>query len=126
MWARVIEVALGCWLAISPFIFRHAAEERTLWFNDFLSGTAVIIFALFSFWRPLQFAHLANGVVGLWLIAFGFWAVPYPTPPALQNDIVAGLLLLIFAIVPNQASLPTRSWREFTKGRGDNVRSPES
>ncbi len=126
MWARIIEVALGCWLAMSAFIFRHAAEERALWFNDLLSATAVIILALLSFWRPLQFAHLANGVVGLWLIVFGFWAIPYPTPPALQNDIVVGLLLVMFAIVPNKASLPSRPWREFTAGRGDQVPSPES
>jgi len=120
MWARVIEVAIGCWLAVSPFIFRHAAEERDLWFNNLLSASAVIAFALLSFWPPLQLAHLANAVVGLWLITFGFFAVPYPTPPALQNDIVVGLLLLMFAIVPNESSLPPRPWREFTAERGDN------
>src|SRR5687768_3023767 len=49
MWARVIEVMFGCWLAMSPFIFRHSTEERVLWVNDLSSATIVIVLALASF-----------------------------------------------------------------------------
>jgi hypothetical protein len=120
MWARIIEVMLGCWLAMSPFIFRHAGEDKFLWFNDLFSAIAIIAFALVSFWPPLQFAHVANLLVALWLIAFGFWASPYPTPPALQNDIMVGLMLLMFAIIPNEATRPPIPWREFfARGRND-------
>jgi hypothetical protein len=113
MWARVTEVMLGCWLAMSPFIFRHGPEDRVLWVNDLLSATVVIALALVSFWSPLRLAHLVSFVIGLWLIAFGLWASPYPAPPALQNDIVLGILLMMFSILPNQASLPPRPWRKF-------------
>ena len=113
MWARVIEMMLGCWLAMSPFIFRHAGDDRVLWFNDLFSALAIMVLALVSFWPPLRFAHVANLVIALWLIAFGFWASPYPAPPALQNDIVVGLLLLMFAIIPNEATRPPRPWRDF-------------
>lgn len=126
MWARVIEVMLGCWLAVSPFIFRHPAGDQVLWLNDLFSATAVIVLALVSFWPPLRFAHVANLAIALWLIAFGFWAFPYPAPPALQNDIVVGLLLLMFAIVPNEATLPPRPWRDFMASRRNNVSLPES
>ncbi len=113
MWARIVEVMLGCWLAVSPFIFRHSPEDRVLWFNDLLSATVVVLLALLSFWSPLRFAHVANLAVALWLIAFGFWAFPYPTPPALQNNVVIGLLLLMFAVIPNEANRPPRPWRDF-------------
>jgi hypothetical protein len=126
MWARVIEVMLGCWLAISPFIFRHSAGDKVLWFNDFISATAVIVLSVVSFWPPLRFAHIGNFAIALWLIAFGFWASPYPTPPALQNDIVVGLLLLMFAIVPNEAAQPPRPWRDFLASKRNNVSLPES
>jgi hypothetical protein len=126
MWARVIEVMLGCWLAMSPFIFRHGAEDRVLWFNDLFSAIIVIVLALVSFWPPLRFAHVANLTIALWLIAFGFWASSYPAPPALQNNIVVGLLLLMFAIVPNEATRPPRPWRDFLAKRRDNVSLPES
>jgi hypothetical protein len=116
MWARVIEVMLGCWLALSPFIFRHGPEDRVFWLNDLFSALVVIVVALVSFWGPLRFAHVANLAVALWLIAFGFWA-PYPTQPALQNDIVIGLLLLMFAIIPNHANKPPHPWRELLTNR---------
>jgi len=121
MWARVIEVMLGCWLALSPFIFRHAAEDRMLWFNDLSSATIVILLALISFWPPLRYAHLGSFLVALWLIAFGFLASSYPAPPALQNDIGVGLLLLMFAIIPNEATQPPRPWRDFLTKRQNNL-----
>lgn len=122
MWARIVEVMLGCWLAVSPFIFRHNPADRTMWLNDLLSALAVVVFALVSFWRPLRLAHVANVAVALWLIAFGFWA-PYPPALALQNDIVIGLLLLMFAIVPNHANQPPRPWRRFLTKNGGVVAS---
>jgi hypothetical protein len=113
MWARVVEVMLGCWLAISPFIFRHSVDERWLWVNDLGSAFAVVMFSLLSFWRPLRHAHWGIAVVGLWLMGFGYFASPHPLPAALQNDLLVGLLLVMFAIIPNEASLPPRRWREF-------------
>jgi hypothetical protein len=113
MWARVIEIMLACWLAVSPFIFRHAASERRLWWTDLGCALAVSILSLLSFWPPLRHANLAIISVGLWLIGFGLLAAPYPTPPALQNDILVGLLLLMLAIVPNEANLPPRAWIRF-------------
>jgi hypothetical protein len=110
MWARVIEVMLGLWLAISPFIFRHAAEDGELWINDLACAFAIVALALLSFWQPLRYAHLAIGVVALWLIVFGYIG-GYPAPPASQNHILLGLLLVTFAIIPNEANLPPRSWR---------------
>lgn len=113
MWARVVEVMLGCWLAISPFIFNHPVEKSVWWMNDLCSGFAVITLALLSFWNPIRYAHLALVLVALWLIGLGYLAAPYPTPPALQNDLMVGLLLLMFAIIPNEASLPPKKWRDF-------------
>lgn len=126
MWARVVEVMLGCWLAVSPFVFRLSSEDRVLWFNDLFSALGVIVLALVSFWPPTQFAHVANFAIGLWLIAFGFFASSYPTPPALQNDIIVGLLLLMFAIIPNHASRPPQPWHDFFARGSNNLSLPES
>jgi len=52
MWARVVEFMLGCWLAISPFIFQHPADDLTLWVTDWMAASFVILFALLSYWRP--------------------------------------------------------------------------
>jgi hypothetical protein len=111
MWARVVEVMLGGWLALSPFIFAHAADQPMLWWNDLVSAVVIIILAVCSFWRPLRHAHLGILGVGVWLIGYGYLA-PLPPPPASQNHVVLGVLLLMFAIIPNDASRPPASWRD--------------
>lgn len=105
MWSRVIEFSLACWLAISPFVFQHA-DNLLLWGVDFGSAALVVCLALSSFWRPLRRAHLLILVVAVFLICFGRIAGNDNMLPAYQNQIVIGLLLLMFAIVPNHASDP--------------------
>jgi hypothetical protein len=117
MWARVIEVMLACWLAISPFIFRHSPGETFLKLTDPLCAVAIAVFSLLSYRPSLEKLHLLNLVVAGWLIGAGFFAAASPPPPALQNEVVVGLLLLMFAILPSHASLPPRSWREFYGSR---------
>ena len=111
MWARVVEIMLGCWLAMSPFIFRHAAEATMFWANDLTCALIVVTLATLSFWEPARKSHLGILVIALWLVGYGYFGAPYPTPGALQNDILVGLLLLMLAIIPSEASLPPRAWR---------------
>jgi hypothetical protein len=112
MWSRVVEVMLGVWLLLSPFIFRHPTGEVAWWANDFACAALAITFGCLSFWEPTRRAHLATAALALWLIGFGYFSEPHPSPPAMQNDVFLGLLLLMFAIIPNDASLPPEGWRE--------------
>lgn len=113
MWARVVEIMLGCWLVISPFIFRHPADQNALWTNDLASGFAIIVIAFISFWNPLRHAHWLIAGFAIWLIGFGRFAGGDPNLPALQNDMVVGILLLMFAIIPNETNRPPQAWRDY-------------
>jgi hypothetical protein len=124
MWARTTEVMLGAWLAASPFIFRHSPEEPLLWWNDLGSALLVVTLSLLSFWSRMRRAHLLNILVALWLVGFAYFGFGSPPPPAAQNDLVVGLLLLMLAIIPSQATLPPRGWRERMPER--NSRHPGS
>ncbi|MEX0820138.1 MAG: SPW repeat protein [Pirellulaceae bacterium] len=111
MWSRVVEIMLGCWLAVSPFIFGHAADAPMLWWMDWICALAVISFGMLSYWQPLRHIHVATALVALVMIGYGRFASPGDdVTPALQNHILVGLLLLMFAIVPNHASRPPRWW----------------
>ena len=112
MWSRVVEVMLGLWLILSPFIFRHPFDHTWWWVNDLSCGLLTIVLALFSFWPPCRQAHLAIILVALWLIGFGYFSAPWPAPAALQNAIFLGLILGMMAIIPNHASRPPASWEE--------------
>ena len=110
MWARVVECMLGCWLAASPYVFRHA-DNLLLSAADFIAASSIIALALLSYWPPMRYAHLGIAPIALLMILFGRFAGAEPLP-GLENHVVVGLLLLMFAIVPNHASQPPKSWRE--------------
>lgn len=118
MWARVVEVMLGFWLIISPFLFGHYPSDRPLWMNDLICGSAVVLLAFLSFWslpfcRFLRYAHVLILGIAFWLIGFGYFGGGYPASAGYQNDIFLGLTLLLLAIIPNEASQPPPSWRRY-------------
>ena len=69
MFGRIVEVMLGCWLVLSPFVFRHPDARVEWWANDLACGTAAIVLAFLSYWRPLRYAHVVTLLVGAWLAA---------------------------------------------------------
>lgn len=117
MWARIVEVMLGCWLVLSPFIFRHPGDATFLWATDFASGTAVIVIGLLACWPKAERWRLLQLVVAAYLIAVGFVAAPPPPPAPYQNYLVIGLLLIIVGVIPTRGTLPPRSWQAFYEAR---------
>lgn len=109
MWGRVVEIMFAVWLGLSPFIFGVQSDPVILWV-DLSVAFAICCFSGLAYWPPLRYAHLMNLAIALGLILWGrFYVVP-PTPPH-ENHIALGLLLMLVAIVPNEASLPPQVWR---------------
>jgi hypothetical protein len=67
-----------------------------------------------AFWEPARHARFGTLAVSFWLLASAYLAAGHPAAPALQNELLTGLLLAMFAIIPNDAARPPCSWREFT------------
>ncbi|MCG6158153.1 SPW repeat domain-containing protein [Rubinisphaera margarita] len=118
MWARIIEFMLGWWMIASPFIFRHPFDQSAWWWNDLLCGLALIVIPMLCYWPPLRRAHLLLIGLAVWMMGFGYFSagsIDPPeviSPPALQNNLIIGFLLLMFAVIPSQASTPSRAWDE--------------
>lgn len=112
MWARVVEIMFGFWLIVSRFVFRHDAAEGSFLTNDLLCGFAVMILGFASFWQKTWWAHFLILLVALWLIIYGY-SMGYPSPPTAQNQIVTGLLLAVFAIIPNDIDEVPDAWKKF-------------
>lgn len=121
MWSRVVEVMLGCWLLMSPFIFGHSPAQAPLWANDLACGSVVIVLGLLSYWRPTRHAHLLTLGVALWLIAFAYRMGFGTALPASQNHLILGCLLLMFAVIPNHAAQPSDGWDEATPESGNST-----
>lgn len=117
MWPRMAELAIAAWLAASPLVLapgQHAAAGDMPWLSDAVCAALIAMCALLSFTRPLAWLHLGELAVVAWLLGYGFLASPEPLP-ALQNDILVAMVLPMFAIIPNRATLPPHSWREFNR-----------
>jgi len=117
MWSRGVELMFGCWLAVSPFIFAHSSEDTWLWVNDLSVAAIVCTLSLMSFARQMRHAHYGTLLIGVWLVGFGFFGAEPPPPAAYQNHVLIGMLLLMFAILPNDADRPPEAWRAFYQKR---------
>ncbi len=114
MWARVVEIMLAVWLALSPFVFHFSPDATLLWVNDFSCAALIALLGFLSLAKPLRHVHLLSLAVGTWLIAFAYSA-GLPPPAWAQNDIIVGLLVVMFAIIPSDATEPPPSWREIER-----------
>jgi hypothetical protein len=113
MWARIAEILLACWLAISPFILHDTSEGAISWAHPIICAFLIALFALLSFWNPLKKIHLLSLGIAFWLWGLGYSTFPLIASPSLENSVAVGFLLFMLAIVPSQAFLPTFSWQEF-------------
>ena len=94
--ANVVNVALGIWTIISPFVLGFARLNAWKW-NNIAAGIAVTLVALGRGPGPSG-AGVLNVLLGLWIIisAFAFVA-DYPTP--FWNNVSSGALILVSALV---------------------------
>lgn len=110
MWARVCEFMIGCWMLVSPFIFHHGADARLYWITDLACSVLITFLAAISCWKSMRHAHLAIILVAAALVVIGRFGSSdsIHVPPAGQNEIAVGFLLMMFAIIPNHASRPPK------------------
>ena len=93
-------------LILEAFVFSGAGRELSC-------AAAVIVLALLSWLGPTRHAHVGSVAVGVWMITFAYLHSGDPTPSALQNNALVGMLLIMFGVIPNQASLPPARWRDY-------------
>lgn len=111
MWARVAELMIGVWLVLSPFILRGTPSIEAFAALDITAGGAVVLFSLLSFWKPTGWAHLLTAALAVGLGGYAYLAWERPGPPGAQNEITVAMLLLLLAIIPNDANQPPVPWR---------------
>lgn len=111
MWPRVVELMLGVWLAASPFFFLEEPLGGFAAANALACSFLVIVASCLSYWEPTRHARALTAAVALWMTARAYVVASFPASPMVQNEFLVGLLLLMFAIVPNDSAQPPRSWR---------------
>lgn len=111
MWPRVVEGMLGAWLMLTPFVFRGTDGAAGYVINALVCGGAIAVASLLSFWRPTRHARFLTLAASLWLALHGYFSAERPGPAAAQNELVVGLTLLLFALMPNDVNEVPEPWR---------------
>lgn len=119
LWVHYIVIALGAWLATSPFQFglfdggtastvRDVTAERGLWspdlraaltgWNDLVCGALLMLFGGLALSPRLERWQWGTTAVGLWLLfaPLVFWT---PSPAAYLNDTIVGALAITFSVL---------------------------
>lgn len=107
MWARVSEILLGIWLMISQVLF-HVPIGL-----NFALSILIVLFAALSYIPSINKLHLLQVLPAAALFTKSYIYPSADLPLFMQNDILVGLCLLLFAIIPSQASDHPRSWKRY-------------
>jgi SPW repeat len=91
-----INVLLGIWVIISPFILGFSTLPAAMW-NSVATGGAIGILALIRSSAPRQSGwSWTNVILGIWLIISPF-ALGFASGVALWNDVILGIIIAIVA-----------------------------
>jgi uncharacterized membrane protein len=97
LWTNATVMALGVWLASSPFTFGYS-QPAMAW-NDVVSGALLVACATLAFWPRLDFwGRWGAALVGTWLqfAPLVFWA---KDPAAYVTDTLVGALAIALTIL---------------------------
>jgi CHASE2 domain-containing sensor protein len=113
MWPRAVEIGLGVWLGMSPFIFRYTDDMQAWRTLDLAAAALIIGFGLLSFWRPSHRAHVVTLFVAGLLAGYSYFVIGQPAPAHAQNHLIVGILLAMLALIPSQYDKPRVKWERY-------------
>ena len=114
MWPRIAEILIGAWLAVSPWLLTKGAVPSQMAI-DVIAGLLFVLFAIIELTTSYRSAHFLSILVALVLTAWGWFhveSIPFSLP---QHDILVGLTILVFAIIPTGISTPPEGWQQIDR-----------
>lgn len=91
-WQDWVNIVLGGWLILAPFIGIGVNHDIAAW-NSYVAGAVVAIFTIAALARPQLWEEWLNLIVGLWLIAAPFVLGYTQQTGPMWNQIIVGLLI---------------------------------
>jgi hypothetical protein len=100
-----INLILGIWLIIAPFVIGYAAVSGVAVGEDVILG---ILLVLFSWWiLAAEFPPVGTAwfqvFCGIWLIVAPFVLAYQGLPRATGNDITAGIIAIVVGLIESRA-----------------------
>jgi len=103
--ASWMNVLLGIWVIISPFVVQFARLPAAMW-NNVIVGIVIAVLALIRTSTPRQVGwSWANVILGIWMIISPF-ALGVMTTTILWNNIILGIVIALIATANASTKTP--------------------
>jgi hypothetical protein len=96
-WQDWVELLLGVWLIVSPWVVGFADVEVAR-LNALVLGIAIVAYSLIELGVPKAWEEWVSAAMGLWLVVSPFVLNFSQQAAATWNAIAVGALLLVFAL----------------------------
>jgi len=97
-WQDWLNLLLGAWLFVSPWVMRYADPTSHAAWNAWLLGAAIVIFAAVAVSMPKAWEEAVNIALGVWLVVSP-WALRFSDQANVRlNAVIVGLLVMALAI----------------------------
>ncbi|WP_437964890.1 hypothetical protein WMF04_35200 [Sorangium sp. So ce260] len=96
---RGINIALGVWLFISAFLWRHSQGQFT---NTWVVGALCALFAVLAIWAPR--ARYLNAILAIWLFVSA-WSITALSAATVWNNALVAIAILIVSLVPTEVAV---------------------
>ena len=103
MWAQVINVLLGVWLMVSPYVLHFDAAPYTV---AHVTGPVVIAIAVLACRDVTRIFRLLNLAPALWLM-LAPWFLHFQPGVPLANQVLTAIAITICAAIPGAARQQT-------------------
>ncbi len=102
-----VNLILGIWTFFSPFILSFSSVRSALW-NDVILGIIIVIISVIALGTAEPGVSWWNAAAGVWLIISPFVLFFFQlSATAVWNNVVVGILIVIFSLVRVFAAGPT-------------------
>jgi hypothetical protein len=105
-WASWINMILGVWLIISPWVVGFASRPTALW-NTLILGVVILIAGLYASRTRSAGPSWWNVVFGIWLIISPFILGYRSLEAATADDVVLGIAVGILGLLAGAAKAAT-------------------
>lgn len=101
-WEDWLNLALGVWLFISPWILDFSGAAAAAW-NAYIVGAGFAIFALIALGKPDRWEEWVNVVIGAWAV-ISPWVLGYSSVTvATWNAVIVGAIVLLVSLEATRA-----------------------
>lgn len=107
-WTSGVNLALGLWLIVAPFVLGYSALFGPLW-NEIICGVIIAVLASIRLASPAhaEWASWINAGTGVWLIIAPFLFEPWAVS-SMWNEVIVGAVVAILAAASGAAARRAR------------------